>query len=137
MLHARSLLSLTLKASGAVAEGRCITLAGVQATVAGAKVRGVTQYAANDGQGFAATVAGTALVEAGAAIAVGDSLICDAQGRAIPASGALVLSAGAVAVTSSAANGAVLEGAELPEFVFADALEAATAAGKFIEVLLR
>ena len=137
MSQSIAMLTLTLTASGSVAERRCVTLAGAQATATGAKVRGVSNYAVVDGQAFAATMTGTAVVETGAAVAVGDSLICDAQGRAIPASGALVLSAGAVAMTSTAANGTVLEGADLPEFVFADALEAASAAGKFIEVLMR
>jgi len=42
-----------------------------------------------------------------------------------------------MAVTSSAANGSgVLSGSDLPEYVFADALEPAAAAGAIVEVFL-
>ncbi|MCM2294156.1 hypothetical protein NAC44_17655 [Allorhizobium sp. BGMRC 0089] len=57
--------------------------------------------------------------------------------RAIKATGVLTITAGATAVTSTAANGAgLLEGGDLPEFIFADALEDG-ASGSFVEVLLR
>ncbi len=132
-----SLLVLSFVAAGAVGAFRAVGFDGAQATVQGAKVAGVAQYDAADGKDFVATVKGTAVIEAGDAIAVGDSLIVDAEGRAIPATGALGVAAGAVQVTSSAANGAILSGADLPEFVFADALQAASAEGEFIEVLMR
>lgn len=137
MSQAVSLMALSLRASGAVTEYRCVGFGGAQIAAQGAKVAGVADYAAADGALFAANCVGTAIVEAGAAIAVGDSLIADAQGRAIPSTGPLTVKAGATAVTSTAANGAVLQGAGLPEFVFADALEAASGAGKFVEVLFR
>ena len=57
--------------------------------------------------------------------------------RAIASTGALGVAAGATAVMASAANGAVLTGADMPEYVFADALEASGAAGNLVEVLLR
>jgi|GEM_PF-991830 len=135
--QAISLLDLSVRASGAVSICRCVGFNGAQATAQGQKVLGVSRYAAPDGGDFAATTAGTAIVETGGEIAVGDSLICDAQGRAIAATGSLGIAVGAVDMTSTAANGAVLTGADLPEFVFADALQAAGAAGKFIEVKLR
>lgn len=132
-----SLLYLPFTASGAVAAYRAVTFAGAQATTQGEKVAGVARYAAEDTKDFAATVKGTAVIESGAAISVGDSLIVDAQGRAIPTTGALGVDAGATQVTSSAANGAILTGADLPEYVFADAMQEAADAGEFIEVLLR
>jgi len=132
-----STLTLSVVASGAVTRARAIAFDGAQASVQGQKVMGVAEYDAADKEAFAATVSGTAIVEAGAAIAVGDSLIVDAQGRAIPSTGKLAVGAGAVAVTSSAANGQILTGGDAPEFVFADALAAASGAGKFVEVLLR
>jgi hypothetical protein len=135
--QAVSILDLTVRASGAVSIHRGVGYDGAQATVQGQKVIGVSRYAAADGTDFAVTTHGTAIVETGAEVAVGDSLICDDQGRAIPATGPLGVAAGATPVTSTAADGAILEGADLPEFVFADALQAAGGAGKFIEVKLR
>lgn len=132
-----SVLSLTLNAAGAIAAYRAVKANGAQATAQGEKVIGVAAYAADDGKDFPAIVLGTAKVEAGAAFAVGDSLIVDAQGRAIAKTGNLAIEAGATQVTSSAANGEILTGADFPEYVFADALEAAGQAGDIVEVLLR
>lgn len=129
-------LDLTFRASGAVAARRCVTFAGAQATVAGSKIAGVARTLAANGEAFAVAVVGTVVVETGAEVAVGDGLAVDSQGRAVPA-GAVTVAAGGTAVTSSAANGAILAGGELPQFVFADAMEAAPGAGKMIEVLLR
>ena len=98
---------------------------------------GASAFDVDDTKLGVAEIIGTTVVEAGAAIGIGDSLITDSAGRAIPVTGNLAVTAGATAVTSSAANGEILEGADLPEFVFADALESASAAGEFIEVLLR
>ncbi len=137
MSQAVSLMSLSLRAVGDVPACRCVAFSGAPITAQGAKVAGVADYGAASGAWFAATCVGTAIVEAGAAIATGDALIADAQGRAIPSTGPLTIKAGAVAVTSTAANGVLLQGAALPEFVFADALEAASGAGAFVEVLLR
>ena len=132
-----SLLSLTLIANGAVVESRAIGFNGIQADSQGQKVIGIAMTAAASGEALGVVSHGTAIIESGAAVAVGDSIITDSQGRAIPATGALTVAAGAVAVTSSAANGAILEGGDFPEFVFADALQSAGGAGEFIEVLLR
>ena len=130
-------LSLTTRAAGAVTARRAVGFDGAQATVQGQKILGIAHTDAADGDSLALDVRGTAVVEAGAAINVGDSLIVDAQGRAIPTTGNLAVAAGATAVTSTAANGEILTGGDLPEFIFADALESAAAAGEFIEVLLR
>jgi hypothetical protein len=132
-----SILSLTLKANGNVAAYRAVKANGAQATVQGEKVIGVAEYAANSGKDVPVAVIGTAKVEAGAAFAVGASLIVDNQGRAIAKTGNLAIAAGGTTVTSSAANGEILTGADFPEYVFADALEAAGQAGDIVEVLLR
>ena len=51
---------------------------------------------------------------------------------------ALAVAAGATAVTSAAANGAAaISGGEPPQYVVGDALQAATAAGQLVEILLR
>lgn len=131
-----SVLTLTLIASGAVTANRAIGFDGAQATVQAAKIMGASVTDAVSGSAVAVITHGSAIMESGAVIAVGDSLVTDAQGRVIPAN-SLALESGAVAVTSSGANGAILEGGDLPEFVFADAMAAASAAGIMIEVLLR
>ncbi len=106
-------------------------------SAAGAKALGIARTAATAaGQDVQVAVIGTAVAEAGAAIAIGDSLVADAQGRLVPAQ-PLRVATGATAVTSTAANGAILTGGDAPQFVVADALEAADAAGAFLEVLLR
>lgn len=131
------LLALTMTASGAVSARRLVGYDGAQATVQGQKVVGSAAYDAADGDHFAVNAKGTAIIEIGAAVSVGDELIVDADGKAIPSTGALSVGAGATPVTSSAANGAILTGATLPEHVFADALEAGAADGDLIEVLMR
>lgn len=131
-------LALNLTAPSAVAKRRAVGFDGAQATVKGQKVIGVAHTDAASGETFTVDVSGTTVIEAGAAITKGQSLIVDTTGRAIPVTGALGIVAGATDVTSAAANGTtVLSGADLPEYVFADALEAASAAGAFVEVLLR
>lgn len=132
-----AMLTLPFQASGAVTACRAVGFNGAQATVQGQKVMGVSSYAVASGDMGAADAVGTGIIECGGNIAVGDSLICDSQGRAIKATGALAIKTGATPVTSTAANGAtVLQGADLPEFVFADALEAGGTGDK-IEVLFR
>lgn len=103
------LLTLTVAASGAVVANRFVAPANRQ-SVADENTLGVATTAAADGDALAVEVLGTAVVEAGAAIAAGATLKSDANGRAITwvASGAKV----------------------------AVALQAAGAAGEFIEVLL-
>lgn len=131
-------LKLSIAAAGVVAAYRAVGFDGAQATVQGQKIQGVAEYAvAAAGVMLAVGVAGTVIIESGGIINKGDSLIVDAQGRAIVSTGKLGVAAGATAVTSTAANGQILTGGDSPEFVFADALAAATAAGQFIEVLLR
>lgn len=135
--QARSLFNLSLVATAvAVLAYRGVDYAGAQATVQGQKIAGVSNRPAAIGGSYEATAIGTAVCEAGAAIAVGDDLIVDNTGRAITAA-ALVVGAGAVAMTSTAANGAVLTGGTLPSYVFGVAMEAAGGAGEFIEVKMR
>lgn len=131
------LQALTYIAAAAHAAYLAIGFNGAVASVQGQKVMGVAQRPGEQGKANDAVTSGTTLVTAGGEFDKGDSLIVDAQGRAIVASGALALEAGATDVTSSAANGAVLEGADLPEYVFADALEDSSGAGAVVEVLLR
>lgn len=137
MSQAISLLDLSLISAGAIARGRLVTFGGAQVAAANAKAVGVAKFGvAAAGADVSVTVCGTAVAEAGAAITVGQPLAADAQGRVVPAA-SLAVGTGATAVTSSAANGAILTGGELPQFIIGDALQAAGAAGAFIEILLR
>lgn len=101
-------LTLTVAATGTISAHRFVTAAGAQAG-ADANALGVTRVAAVSGDKIPVDVLGTVIVEAGAAVSAGASLKSDASGRAI------------TWVTSGAKVGI--------------ALEAAGAAGQFIEVL--
>ena len=138
MQQARSILDQSIiGAPGAVTPFRGVDFTGLQATVQGQKIMGIAKHGAALGQNFDVAVIGTCLVEAGAAFNPGQALIMDNQGRAIPNTGALAVKAGATAVTSAAANGAILQGSDLPEYVFADAVGQAVNVGDIVEVLLR
>lgn len=132
-----SLLTLTAVASGAVTAGRAIGFSGAMIAAQGAKPFGIALTAAASGQALPVVTHGTVVAETGAAVSLGDALIADAQGRVIPATAPLRVAAGATPVTSSGANGAILEGGDPPEFLLGDALQAASGAGQFIEILLR
>lgn len=101
-------LTLSVKAAGAVAARRFVTPAGAQAG-AGAGALGVSGFAAASNEMVNVVALGTAVVEAGAAFALGAALQADADGRAI------TKDAGATV---------------------ARALQAAGAAGDLVEVLL-
>jgi hypothetical protein len=103
-----SVLALTVTLAGTVAVNRFVTPAGAQAG-AGANALGVARSAGVSGEKIPVDVLGTAIVEAGAAIAANATVGADASGRA-------------VTWTSGAKIGL--------------AMEAATAAGQMIEVLL-
>jgi hypothetical protein len=108
-MQQRPILELPGVAAGAVTKHRFVTYAMAQA-VAGDVALGVADYDASAaGKPLNLIVMGTAKVEAGGAFAAGDLIQADAQGRAI------VKAAGAT-------NGR--------------ALQAAGAAGQFVEVLL-
>lgn len=130
-------LTLRLRSTAAITARRFVTHAGAQSGI-GAKALGVSKHsAAGAGEELAVAVKGTAIVESGGAVAVGATVVSDATGRAV-AGVALAVAAGATGVTSAAANGAsVLIGSNLPSHPMGDALQAATAAGQFIEILLR
>lgn len=106
-------LTLTRTAAGAITANRAVTMADHQAAAAGVKVLGVSVCDAQIGEPHPVIVTGTAIIEAGAAIALDDDLVTDNQGRAVPATGAP------------------------GERIFADAMGVASGAGKLIEVLLK
>ena len=155
--QAISLLDMAFVASGAVTYGRAVNViaptvrgarTAAQVSTSGGKAVGIARRSADSGETFEATVMGSAVCEAGAAVSVGARVMADATGRVVPATaltasaGTLAIAAGATAVTSTAANGAgtvtgapTLSGGDTPLFVFGTALEAAAAAGDYIEVL--
>jgi hypothetical protein len=131
-----SLLTLSVTAIGPISRGRGVTFAGAQANAVGQKIMGIAQHDAVAGEAVALTVCGTAICESGAALAIGNTVAVDVQGRVIV--GAMIsLNAGGTQVTSTAANGAIITGADTPIFAVGDVLQAATAAGQFVEILLR
>lgn len=130
------LLKLSAVANGDISPHRAVGFDNAQAGSAGQKVKGIAEYGAADGEALALVTHGTAVAETGGPFSAGDSLVVDAQGRVVAVSGPLKIAAGASPVTSSAATGP-LTGADLPEYVFADALEDSAGAGKFVEILFR
>lgn len=104
-------LTLTVSAAGALAQARFITQAGAYAA-AGAAAFGVTRTSAGAaGDLVPVDVQGTTVVETGAAVTLDAALMVDATGRVVP-----------LTVGSKAPVGR--------------AMEAAAAAGGFIEILL-
>ena len=143
------LLCLPIVASGAIAQYRGVGYNQAQATVAAQKVMGFARRSGATGAELEVVSKGTAICEAGAAVAIGAALVVDSVGRVVAATaltgavGSLIVVAGATAVTSAVANGAgsisgapTFTGGDLPQFVVGYAMQAATAAGEFIEVLL-
>jgi len=104
-----AVLALTVAATAPLTANRFVTVAGA-VPAADANVLGVTRAAAVSGDKIPVDVLGTAVVEAGAAVAAGDSIKTNASGQAI----------------TWATSGAKV----------AIALEAASASGQLIEVLL-
>ena len=107
-LQSSPLLTLPVLLTAAVAAQRFVTPTGAQAGAA-ANALGVSRTAGAIGERVPVDAIGTTVVQAGAAVAVGATIQSDANGKAI-----------------TWASGARL----------AFALEAATAADQFIEVLL-
>lgn len=133
--QAVELLSLSFIATAVVTAYRGVDDNGVQIATQGAMCAGIAKRPAAIGDAFEAAAIGTATCEAGAPITKGQFLQMDNVGRVIPATAAAI-AAGATAVTSTAANGAIISGGYLPQAVIGRALEAAAAAGDFIEVFL-
>lgn len=104
------LLSVSMPATGVIVANRFVTPAGAQAG-AGVNAQGVAKTDAAIGDELGVTVLGTEVVEAGAAIAAGSLVECDATGRAILHAAGVIL-------------GRLAPG------------ESAAAAGEFVEVIL-
>jgi len=85
-----SLLTITAKASGAIAAHRFVSWGGTYPT-AGGKICGVARYAAATGEFLSIDVLGTAQLEITGTVAYGDYISAAADGRGDPyASGTAV-----------------------------------------------
>ena len=77
------IMTITRKAAGAISAHRLVDFAGNQAG-ADAQVLGVAMTDADAGDDFAVLTIGRITLPAGAAIAVGDALVSDANGQPVP-----------------------------------------------------
>jgi hypothetical protein len=156
----KTILTDSILAAAAVVAKRFI---GVDGNYCGANAAawGVSELATAIGEQIPVITHGIALVESGGIIAAGNKVISDSTGRAVAAAALaaaapaitydktkLTIDSGGTAVTSSAANGAVLtiasgmvalaapvlSGSYLPVAVNGMALDAASGAGEFIRV---
>jgi Uncharacterized conserved protein (DUF2190) len=100
-----SILTLSVKAAAALSANRFVVDAGV-VPAAAARALGVTVAPAAIGERTRVEVLGTATVEAGAAVAVGAQIECDALGRGITKAAGVVLGR---ALTSAAIAGDLIE----------------------------
>lgn len=90
MKQSLPLLKLTLTATAAIVANRFVTGAGAQTGAAG-NALGVAETAAAIGEKLPVDVIGTAIVEAGAAIAANALVEADASGRAVTKSAGVTL----------------------------------------------
>lgn len=97
-----------VRASGAIAQCRCVGYDGAQVTTAAARPWGIAKMNAESGKDTAIVTEGSAVAESGGALALGNALTTDTAGRLVEA-------------TSG-------------QYVFARALGTASAAGQFLEV---
>jgi hypothetical protein len=116
--QSRPVLVLPYLAASAVIYARFVALTGTApalpgmapaatVTTAGAKCHGVANRPALLGEGFDATVYGTAVVEAGAAVTAGAKVAADANGRAIAQTG--TAETAGVALRAAAQAGDLIE----------------------------
>lgn len=108
-----SLMTLTVIASAAVAAERFIATAGAHPAAGGLPI-GVTRSAGEVGDPVPVDVIGTAIVTAGAAIAVDAAVAVGAGGKAIPHDGDGDKHAVGRALTAATADGETIEILLLP-----------------------
>jgi len=77
------ILTKTLSASGAITAERFVSAAGAQIAVAGSAAVGVARNTVASGENVAVDMLGTAIIEAGGAIAKGAAVKSGADGRAL------------------------------------------------------
>lgn len=132
------ILTITLLATAALLARRFTGFDGATCG-ANAKALGVTEFAVDSGDVGPVHVSGVVLVEAGAAVTAGASVVSTAAGKAIAATAAAVavtLETDEVGVKLAGTATAVVSGSVLPQAVNGWALDAAAADGDLIRVLL-
>lgn len=105
---------------------------------AGKKAAGVSESDTDDGDQIPVIASGVALVETGGTFDVGDPITSDADGKAVEASTfSITVPSGSTPVTSDAAQpDLTLAGGVLPQAINGYAMEASTASGQFVQVLI-
>jgi len=108
----RTLLTVARDASTQVKALQCVAFDGTPATTPGQKVLGIAHYDAETAERFAVDCKGAMEAESGGVFSIGDALTVDATSR-------------------------LVKSTQATDFIFADALEASSAAGETPEVLAR
>jgi len=133
MMTYKTALTESITASADVVKNRFANFSGGYCG-AGEKALGVFELDTDSGEQAPVIVYGIALVEAGGAIAVGDAVTSDADGKAVKADSATVT------ITSATGDGDAgtynVSGGVLAQAVNGYALDAASAAGEVIRVRL-
>lgn len=96
---------LTIAATGAIVARRCVGYDGAQSG-AGEHIFGVAQTAGAIGDSVSCVAAGTAIVEAGGAIAVGGKVATDANGKVVAHSTGIAVG---FAIEAASADGDLIE----------------------------
>jgi hypothetical protein len=123
-----SLLGLTIRATGAITKYRFVTAAGAHPTQPGQVAFGVACFGGVAGDDITVETIGTAKLEAGGAVAIGDLLETDASGRAVKQSTTYGIGL-ARALQAASSSGDLIEAFLLPTSSDEHLIAPITAAG--------
>ena len=98
----KSIDDQTITATTTIEVGLAVNYAGAQVSTAGEVIRGIAKSNGVFGQSTNIAAIGTVPAKVGAAVAVGDPLTSDAQGRLVPATTGQPIFARALQVAASA-----------------------------------
>ena len=138
VLGSMPILKTTIKAAVNLTKRRFVDFAG-NPCAAGEASKGVAMHKTDSGKLATLISLGIAEVEVGAAVAVGDAIVSDANGKGIKAvTLAVTVDSGGTTVTSTSANGAIttVAGSVPPEIILGRALDVGSADGDVVRVLL-
>jgi hypothetical protein len=105
---------------------------------AGAKAAGASEMEAAIGEQIPVNFAGIVLVESGGTFSIADAIVSDSTGRAVAATTfSALFPSGSTPVLSDAAQPDLnLAGGVLPQAINGHAMEAATASGQYVQIML-